>query len=780
MGRCRRHPHHLVVGVCAYCLDERLCALSITEDVMEVGNTAFNVAPSVAPRSNPSIWPETIAASRDAAHRMPQLRTPRSFKQEDVSAETFVVHQSVFSLSPPQHQLGSDSYSPLPIRSPRNHQVLLGNHEFIKGDVPKKKKSSRWPFLHRRKRIDFDSIELVGTSDGHANHVLRSEGAVHDNYMHDSNVYVKKQWRYGLQMPNTCIACENAVASQEDNLSFEKCCRSQLKSSPIAAESRGGHDAPVCKDCLLQSSAARKNHHHCRSSKHKSPCIALLAPGSKATIGLSPLRHETHLDDKDDLLHSSDGGFESGGDPNRSYACYSPSAIHSHRCSRSQSKSCLAEMLVSGPHTSTSSPNINAMNVKNMSFSKDVDSGGSRCKAIARDKLRSPIADFRKHSQDDFHFNEVGGTEHGSPTVGLGGCIYGKGSNNGSLNHFYHTNVSPSFSHCSMYGNLDAHSKYDCPGSSKQAPNSRSRTRRDSVSIECGKTRKVSPLMLSAHDLVSSPRSYKQQSTDQSVPYFYALDDENSGKMLRYLHSDRTHSRGSSSLPSDDDFCANSWFSDREVSKSRKTTAKPRASWKKGVHHPQEYKKEPAFGSHIFAYPTRSWGKALGSMLGIRSKKKHSTKADVVLPSASTDNLQHEADMLQNGSCYMHQGQADDETFSNFIEYGQCNLHPDNYHHHCQRRRPHLSHQTVGAEDMRGRESRTFDCVDDIDRSPRYSFLRKDYSAFSCYFTPPLRSVQAAKQMQGENRNQHIYSNPSPSQLQSNRPSYDIRASKWN
>ncbi|KAI5070774.1 hypothetical protein GOP47_0015117 [Adiantum capillus-veneris] len=750
MGRCRRHPHHIVVGICAFCLSEQLSSLLVREDddgtdLYAHLHTHPNLhSPFAFTSSNPSTACGTVPETPFTAPRKTPPRFPhdRAVAAQDVSSPKASSHQC-FSLSfSPHNRLRSvDSYTPS-VCSPQN-QVFLGNHDFIKGEIPRKK-NSFWAFLHRRKPGFYNAC---GTASLHRNYVLNHQEAtqdeIYDHYhMHLQQLKTKVQKNVHVSLRDKHIDGEKR-ASDRHNLS-------KIVSPSMYCESFDRDNAAL-RRISMPPCSARPNHYQ----KNPSLSKQRYSIGPK-TIGLSPLRHERHGDEN--VLFSQGlripyhvplCGIEKYGDAKRSHpgssSSWSSSLILPQKMRRSKSISGLSESSDFGPTiqaTSQSSPDVTATTV---SFANEAMNGSPQCmlvkvsedNAIRKGVCNMSANQYRQTTQiksRSLISSSPYGLHHSNEEIPISGSYNTNHSQ--YLDEYAHgaDRKSPHLSKPSLSQRL----------SSRSAPNS--------VNIACCKsTTRASPLMLASQKKGSSPHGLLIHGKPHAVHNIYDDDGDVKGAMHGYMPPYQGLDERST-VPSDDEYRRSPNLFDLNLPKSMHSKS-PRQSKRESHSCKNHQIQEPAFGSHVFAYSTRrSWGKALGNILRIRRGKKQSIEVQSESPNTHNHYVQqYDMGKMQNlRVCKHHQSHHNEDDNDaddcDFIDYEQSDLYDDYY---SQRDIP-LEHIKARHELLQAQlEPHVFPGLQDqiIKGLPpqQYNFLSRDYSAFSCYFSPPMHGFQKAE-----------------------------------
>ncbi|KAH7284189.1 hypothetical protein KP509_34G043000 [Ceratopteris richardii] len=520
-----------------------------------------------------------------------------------------------------------------------------------------------------------------------------------------------------------------------DMLRLEKHGRSEVASSPNMMSLRR-ENARVHSISPL-SNLGFRNHNQKRSiSKQTYPNSSSISRSFKTNIGFSPLSNEGFTRDKKPSQASTDA-LNKYVHTNRDYdgisSPWAPS-ISTQKFRRSKSISAASEISNVGRHSSFSSPESKISKQKSVTFSKHVYYGSPLWNDMQRSSYRSPSKEKRVQRYiGSPHVNVLKRMPHRSRLDDHEQDVLGHLEGNQSIlpNRLNHSAVLSS-SHPVSHDPI-AHVNSDRIQSPRPANMLLPRSKDDSVSVECGKVRRVSPLFLSTHSKSSSPGSRSQQGLGQSsLPLCMHNLHGSRAETGTYVLPNASRFEDGSDLLVSDEHCNFNGMAQQRI--NSRTLTIMREDKAEAYHHSGDLKKEPASSSYEFPNSTKGWSKALGGMLGIRRKKKDSIK-DQPLSYMTNDYTHHHIHSMALHSD-QHQDHADDDDDDNdddsdFIDYDPKDLYHDDFCRH-QHYLPHLPcRQPLKIHRVQSRKPQISRITETGRSSQKYSFLNKDYGAFS-------------------------------------------------
>ncbi|MCO5568000.1 hypothetical protein L7F22_021696 [Adiantum nelumboides] len=179
MGRCRRHPHHAVTGICAHCLNDRLLALIEEEESEELmANGLFHMSPN-SQFAYTQCTPSAHYVSRNGSIHSGLRRSPANFRHLSAPNSMSKYHHSLTS-SPQLH------VTKAPVQNAKSLQRIARPacdiaQAFISEEMARKGRSSLWSILRGLKDGNSRAIKkqsYTESHDGDQSHAWR--GSSHD------------------------------------------------------------------------------------------------------------------------------------------------------------------------------------------------------------------------------------------------------------------------------------------------------------------------------------------------------------------------------------------------------------------------------------------------------------------------------------------------------------------------------------------------------------------------------------------------------------------------
>ncbi|KAI5062626.1 hypothetical protein GOP47_0023165 [Adiantum capillus-veneris] len=753
MGRCRRHPLHAMVGICAYCLNDRLLALIEEEEDEELmANGLYDMSPNshLAYVQSPSThYIPRNCGVHAGSQCSPCDYSHTDFRQMSVSSMSKHRHHSLTS-SPQFH--GSKASAYIAKSSQRIARPACDiAHAFISEEISRKRRSSLWSILRGLKdgnaRVSTKKQSYFGSHVGDQLHAWRG-GSLDGR--------PKRRQYTGARLAN--LGQDSRWEAANDGFTYRG-------KSVFSSTGRDAHDS-FCKG-EYASSLLSSPHFMASPSrmhgKHHFP-----SPVSKFTA-TSPLRMDSYGDEEKASPKTSLA--QTGHDLPKLNEGYSHddeasrlswiSSFFAGRNRRSKSISGGDAMMFSQPslvYSVAASPN-------------SASRGRRKSLSLVNDEMKeSTSAGVFIGSRVPSHINK--NTKVGSKSPDIHSCSYKhdnhlvmdngphsskqlRSSRSGSFHDTFGDHINGQERTLGDGGSINASAAYPSTSPHAVKPEAKSprakiasflnKRKNGTMSIDCGRDVRVSPVpMLKVRRGSLSQQEFLDFKDD------YESNEGRHGHRCKHLNGNSERYEDALSIKQ-----GASVVEKMPVNVDKDALKSPRLMSLQAMKQllrspklaPVKTSKNPGlevdeeYGGQLHTISTRSsWGKVfsktLSPMLGRRQKKKQGIKRqDFVY------------DGYVNTQKYGHSNRhhKNDPPAPEGVKSHHPHLQQGYYHHEppfaAEKYRLHEHRHRGGRgtnkrDELLVRETHILPGPDEKGPPQQYSFLSKDYSAFSFYFSP--------------------------------------------